>query len=138
MASNKDIFAELNEQIKNGNTPDTFTIGGETFSRVRARPGDAPVKKLWKNPRTGVETEELVESVTINVAPHADRVILDGVNYLAGRTYDMPKAKADSVRDIIAQTWKHEAQTGGAYSYGNAAARNFQAAASRPGVGFAN
>lgn len=136
--ANKDIFAELNAAIKanEGAVPDRLTLGGETFVRVNAGPPQ-PVKKLWKNPRTGVETEELVESVTINVAPHSDRITLDGVIYLAGRTYEMPKAKADTVRDIIAQTWKHEHQTGGAYSYGQSAARNMAAAMSRPGVGYA-
>ena len=132
----KDVFAELNAAIKanEGIVPDRFTMGGETFVRVQQRPGDGPQKKLWKNPKTGKETEEDIETVLVNVAPHSDRIILDGVHYLANRTYEVPSRVAATMRDIIAQTWKHENATGGAYSYGAGAARNTRAAA--PGVGY--
>lgn len=133
----KDIFQELNQAIKanDGVMPDRFTVDGQTFERKRQQAGDAPVMKTWKNPKTGKETEELVETIFINVAPHSDRIIIDGTHYLANRTYEVPKALADTMRDIISQTWKHEAQTGGAYSYGAGSVRNPQAA--QPGVGYA-
>lgn len=137
--SNNDIFKDLNEQIKKaeGNIPDTVTIGGQTFRRegAPAKP-PGPVKKLWKNPRTGKQSEQEVETVLINVAPYADRIILDGVHYLANRTYEMPKAVADTVRDLISQTWKHEAQTGGANSYNAGSVRNPAHLNGRQGVGF--
>ncbi len=139
--SNKDVFAEINAAIKanGGAVPDTFTIEGETFTRLPQTAQSGPRKKLWKNPRTGVETEEMIESVLIAVAPYADRIVMDRVIYLANRSYEMPKAKADSVRDMIAQTWRHEAQTGGAYSFGaqGGGVRNPAHLAGRAGVGFA-
>lgn len=138
--SNKTIFDELNAAIRanEGNVPDRFTINGETFQRVGLQAQDGPVKKKWKNPKTQKETEELVESVTIAVAPYADRIVLDGIHYLANRTYEVPTAMACAIRDIVAQTWRHEAQTGGAYSYGSTSSvRNPAHLAGRAGVGFA-
>lgn len=139
MAENKDadIFKELNAQIKSaeGKMPDSVTIGGQVFRREGAPVIKGPVRKKWRNPRTGLETDEDVESVTINVAPHADRITLDGVIYFANRTYDFPKRIADTVRDIISQTWRHEQQTGGANSFNAGPVRN-QARAGG-GVGFA-
>lgn len=141
MSDDKSIFKELNEQIKKteGAIPDTLTIGGQTFRRVGAPPG--PIKRLgkWKNPRKPNEepVECELESVLINVAPHADRIILDGVHYLANRTYEVPLATAATMRDIISQTWKHEHQTGGANSYNAGPARNPAYAASLGGgVGY--
>ena len=137
-ADNKDIFKELNEQIKKaeGVIPDTFTVGGQVFRREGTKAPGGPVRKSWRHPRTGKITEEEVENVLIAVAPHADRVTLDGVIYLANRTYDMPIAVARTVRDIIAQTWKHENQTGGANSYNAGSVRNPAHLAGRAGVGF--
>lgn len=138
--SNKDIFQELQAAIKanDGLVPDRLTIGGETFVRAGTTVR-GPVRKLWKHPRTGKESEELIETVLIDVAPHSDRIVLDSVHYLAGRTYEVPKPVADTIRDTIAQTWRHEAQTGGAYSFGAAGGgvRNPAHLVGRSGVGYA-
>lgn len=138
--SNNDIFKELNAQIKaaEGTIPDTFTVGGQVYSRVGAPPASSRRRRgQYKHPKTGKVSEEDLESVLINVAPHADRITLDGVIYLANRSYDVPAAVATTIRDIVAQTWKHEAQTGGANSYNAGSVRNPAHMASRPGVGFA-
>lgn len=133
-----DIFKELNEQIAKaeGVIPDTVTIGGETFRRDGTQRAKGPVRKAYKDPKTGKVTEEEVENVTINVAPHSDRITLDGVHYLANQSYDMPKAKADTVRDICARTWQHEQQTGGANSFNTGSVRNPAHLNGRAGVGF--
>lgn len=138
MSEKTDIFKEINEQIKKaeGGVLNEVTINGQVFRREGAAKSSGPVRKAYKDPKTGKTTEEDVESVVINVAPHADRITLDGVIYLANRTYDMPKAKADTVRDICAQTWKHEQQTGGANSYNAGSVRNPAHLAGRAGVGF--
>ena len=136
--SNKDVFAELNAAIKanEGKVPDTFTIDGHTFQRT-STVNAGPTKKEYRNPKTQKVTEEFLEPVTINVAPYADRITLDGVHYLANRTYELPVAVATSIRDICNQTWKHEAQTGGANSYGAGSVRNPAHLSGRHGVGFA-
>ena len=138
--STKDIFQELNAAIKanDGVVPDRFTVDGQTFVRTQPRPGEGAVKKMWKNPKTQIETEEFVESVFISLAPHSDRIVLDSVIYLANRTYEVPKRVADTMRDVIANSWRHEAQTGGAYSFGasGGGVRNPAHLAGRSGVGY--
>lgn len=138
MSTNNDIFKDLNAQIKaaEGNIPDTVTIGGETFRREGTVKPAGPTRKLYKDPRTGKQTEEEVESVLINVAPYADRIVIDGVQYLARHTYEVPVAKARAMRDIMARTWQHEAQTGGANSFNSGSVRNPAHLAGRAGVGF--
>lgn len=133
----KSIFAELNAQIKaasgeDGKLPDTFTLDGETYQRRGAKP---PAKRgKFAKGRDIREDVELV-SMTINVAPHSDRIIYNGTIYLANRTYDVPVDLAATLRDVISQTWKHENSTGGANSYGAGSVRN-TAHLTTPGVAF--
>lgn len=54
-----------------------------------------------------------VESVYINFADFLDRITLDGVTYMHGRTYDLPKTKADVVREQMARSWRHQAEIEG-------------------------
>ncbi len=131
------IFDELNKQIKaaNGELPDTFTAGGETY--VRRGSAAKPVVKRgkWAKGRDVREGEVELVSVTINVAPHSDRIVYNSTIYLANRTYDVPVDLAATLKDIISQTWKHEHQTGGANSYlATGGVRNPNALS--PGVGF--
>jgi len=54
-----------------------------------------------------------LESVYINFADYIDRITLDGVTYMHGRTYELPKAKADVVREQMARSWRHQAEIEG-------------------------
>lgn len=54
-----------------------------------------------------------LEAVYINFADYIDRITLDGVTYMHGRTYDLPKAKADVVREQMARSWRHQAEIEG-------------------------
>lgn len=54
-----------------------------------------------------------IESVYINFADFIDRITLDGVTYMHGRTYDLPKNKADVVREQMARSWRHQAEIEG-------------------------
>ncbi len=118
--SNKSVFDELNAQIKaaEGGLPDTLTVGGVTY-RKGAQPVGAVRRGKYVHPKSGIVEEDVeLESVTINVAPYADRITLDGVIYLQGTTRDVPVYLARTLRDIMARTWQHEHQTGGANTFG--------------------
>lgn len=54
-----------------------------------------------------------LESVHINFADFIDRITLDGVTYMHGRIVDLPKAKADVVREQMARSWRHQAEIEG-------------------------
>ena len=56
---------------------------------------------------------ELQFSVTIDVAPYTDRIFLDGKWYMQGRTYQFGQRVADTVREIMARTWEHQAEIDG-------------------------
>jgi len=57
--------------------------------------------------------EELIP-LTIDLPGFADRIMIDGTVYMQGVTYRFPRNQYNSVVDQLAQSWKHEAQTGGA------------------------
>ena len=54
-----------------------------------------------------------LETIYLNFADFIDRITLDGVTYMHGRTYDLPKAKADVVREQMARSWRHQAEIEG-------------------------
>ena len=74
---------------------------------------------------TGVrEMDELV-SVTIDLAPYTDKIVLNGGTggnlYHHGHTYQIPRHVADTLAEIMSRSWKHEDQVDGksiAQSYG--------------------
>lgn len=68
---------------------------------------DLPVQK------GPLSDEGEIESVYINFADFIDRITLDGVTYMHGRTYDLPKQKADVVREQMARSWRHQAEIEG-------------------------
>jgi hypothetical protein len=58
------------------------------------------------------DPDEAVFNVTIDVAPYADRVMLDNVIYLHGITYEVPKRVYDTIKEVMGRTWEHEATRG--------------------------
>lgn len=55
-----------------------------------------------------------IESLTIDLAPHAPYISIDGKMFFHGVTYKFTKAQVPTVREIMHRTWVHEAETGGA------------------------
>lgn len=56
--------------------------------------------------RGGLEEER--EEVFVDLAPYADRLMLDGVIYFQGRSYTVRKAVGDVIREMISKTWEHQ------------------------------
>jgi hypothetical protein len=52
-------------------------------------------------------TEGVLE-VEINLPRYADRITIDGVNYLQGMTYTVRASVADVLRNVIQGAWKHQ------------------------------
>lgn len=58
------------------------------------------------------EVHEELQDITIDLAIYADRIVIDGKHYMHGRTYKgLPKSRCDVMRDIMARTYKHHAET---------------------------
>lgn len=118
------IFQELNAQIKrSGSVPDTITIGGRKFRAENAGPEE--IIKDWKSPDGKIHKDVPHEYVTINLANYAGDIKVDNVVYFHGTTRLLPKPVADVVREVCAGTWRHDAQTGGAFSFGGGGVRRF-------------
>ena len=57
----------------------------------------------------GMKEDELVP-VTIDLAPHADKIVIDGVAYYHGMTYNFAPAAVNTINEIMFRTWQHEAE----------------------------
>lgn len=138
------VLDEINKELNQAEnkTPDFVEIEGVKYfrDRVQAQDPNRKTKKLWTNPRRPADPpiEVELEQVAINVAPYADRIVLDSVIYLAGRVYEVPLAQAATIREICSRTWQHEASTGGAYSNGQGSVRGSvsQSGVMAPGINF--
>lgn len=50
----------------------------------------------------------------LNMAGHSDRIMIDGVVYFHGQTYEVPKSLYDVLNEVVARGWDHEDEIGGA------------------------
>lgn len=76
--------------------------------------GSAIDKKLGRHAAV-VEDAEPEETVRfkVNLPAQADKIRIDGREYYHGFTYDIPMRQALSMRDIQAQSWRHDDQVRG-------------------------
>ena len=51
--------------------------------------------------------------VTMDLAPHSDRLVIDGTVYLHGHTYKRPRHVVNSMREMMMRGWDHEADIKG-------------------------
>ena len=68
-----------------------------------------PLKKLPKD-----------YTLTLDLAEHSDRIILDGVTYLHGGTYHFDRAQYETIREIIHRGYEHQAEIEGKPRFDNA------------------
>lgn len=58
--------------------------------------------------------QEELKYISLDMAGHADRIMLDGVIYFHGQTYEVPKRIYDVLREVVGRGWDHEDEIGGA------------------------
>src|SRR5690606_20538624 len=63
-----------------------------------------------------IDPDEGLYIITLDLAPYAPSIVLDGVVYFHGSTYEVPKRQYDTMREIVARTWGHEQSIGNANS----------------------
>lgn len=63
--------------------------------------------------RAGIPNEE-ERYITLDMAGHSDRIMLDGVVYFHGQTYLVRKSTYDVMAETVARGWDHEDEIGGA------------------------
>lgn len=62
---------------------------------------------------TGNGHQDEILSLTIDLAPYAPYININGQCYYHGRTYQVPRHVADTLRDQMFMTWKHQNQIDG-------------------------
>lgn len=63
--------------------------------------------------RQQIDPTEEIRTVTIDLAEYADRVMLDGVVYFHGQTYQLPKRVFDVVNEVMRRAQEHEHEISG-------------------------
>lgn len=56
--------------------------------------------------------EPLVE-VDVDLAPYADRILIDNVAYMQGQRYKVPLSRSRVMREIMSRTWLHQDEIDG-------------------------
>jgi acyl-CoA thioesterase len=59
------------------------------------------------------EPDEEMRSITVDLAEFTDRITIDGVIYVHGQTYMVPKRKYDVIKEVMYRTQLHEHEISG-------------------------
>lgn len=95
-----EAIAEFEEEAK-----------AELMEEFKAKTKAALRKKIKFKDEEAIS--DVYETVTVELAKHADRITIDGVVYLHGLTYKVSHAKACAMRDIMYRTWLHQTEIDG-------------------------
>lgn len=62
---------------------------------------------------TGNSHMDQIVSVNIDLAPYADRILVNSVAYYHGQRYSVPRHVAMSLQETMFRTWQHQAEIKG-------------------------
>lgn len=99
---------------------DTSIIGEERIQQLRAKAAKKVelerqqaaeaqlLEQFEREERQAGGLDEPTVSVSIDLAPYADRLMLDGVIYFQGRTVEVRQSVADVIHEMMHRTWQHQ------------------------------
>jgi|SRR5215468_549507 len=58
--------------------------------------------------------DDRLEFITLDLAGHTEFLLIDGVKYSHGETYEVDHRRACTMREMQSRGWDHEAEVGGA------------------------
>lgn len=76
--------------------------------------------------QSALDPDEEMYLFTVDLAPYADRITLDGVIYMHGATYEVPRRQFQTMNEIVARSWAHEREIGNANAQDYRKPRNIQ------------
>ena len=88
-------------------------VQDEVIAEAKAREADAYKAKVRKRLRQRAELEETQEDVFIDLPESALCLRIDGIAYMHNMTYTVGRNKANSMREMMAKSWEHEAEING-------------------------
>lgn len=72
------------------------------------------LEEYKKDVRRKLVPSEALEPILVDLAGHANKIVIDGTQYFHGVTYHFTRSQAETIREIIWRTWRHEHEIGGA------------------------
>lgn len=93
---------QLEEEAKRELIAEQERLAAEQFKAAAKRRLKAEMQAA-----NGVAPDELVP-LLIDLAPHADRIRIDGVEYHHGHTYNFAPEAVSTIKEIMFRTWAHE------------------------------
>src|SRR5215469_9138667 len=88
-------------------------VEAEAEEELREQAKKSVKAKLRAEAREKKGLAEAQVDVTIDLAPYADRILLDNVAYLQGITYTVRASLAAVLREQMQRTWGHQAEIDG-------------------------
>lgn len=85
----------------------------EAEEEARSAARERVKAKMRADARRRKGLEEAQEDITIDLAPFADRLLIDNVAYLQGITYTVRASLATVLREQMQRTWGHQAEIDG-------------------------
>ncbi len=85
----------------------------EALAERKTAAREAMRTKLKREARQKKGLEEAQDRVTVDLAPFADRILIDNQAYLQGITYTVPVSRAQVIREVSQRTWNHQAEIDG-------------------------
>ena len=87
-------------------------IAVEAKAKVKLKATEEAEKLLLAELEAAEEEEaglsEPQETVTLDLAPHADKVLLDSKTYFQGHTYTVRRSVAAVLREVMSRGWAHQ------------------------------
>jgi len=80
----------------------------------KAAEEDQFFEQAMREARSAYDPSLTMEDVLIDLPGHAVHILIDGVQFMHGLVYEVPKPVADTINEIIHRTWLHEDEIGGA------------------------
>lgn len=85
----------------------------EALAERKTAAKEAMRTKLKREARQKKGLEETQVTVTVDLAPYADRILIDNQAYLQGKTYTVPLGRAAVIREVMQRTWGHQSEIDG-------------------------
>lgn len=83
-------------------------------SERKAAEQDQYFEQALRTARSAYDPSLQMEDVLIDLPGHAVHILVDGVQFMHGLVYEVPKPVAQTLNEIIHRAWLHEDEIGGA------------------------
>lgn len=98
------------------------SVAKETVEQAEAQLLEQYVREARQ--MTGID--ERMRTITLDLAPHSDRLVIDNVVYMHGSTYEVPESMYRSMKEMMQRGWEHQSEIEGKPRNHNRKQRNLR------------